>query len=124
VLPGTLTGSLSYRAGLTGAKQVKLILQGGGGGSVRGPGSGSATRIERCIARLLLEAGEIDAETRPATATNSANMRMAVFIFGNLVERRLRGNPLLFGANRTLENVYMSIIFNKIDSNLWRWLLT
>jgi hypothetical protein len=76
------------------------------------------------MAVVLPADGEIDAETRPETATNRANMRIAVFIFGNLAKWMWRGNFLSFRANRTPVNEYKSIIFNKIASNGEHWLLT
>jgi hypothetical protein len=76
------------------------------------------------MAVVLPADGEIDAETRPETATNRANMRIAVFIFGNLAKWMWRGNFLSFRANRTLVNAYKSNILNKIDSNSEYLLLT
>jgi len=40
---------------------------------------------------------EKDAETSPATATKRAKMRMAVFIFGNLISSDVKGNFSLSG---------------------------
>jgi hypothetical protein len=39
---------------------------------------------------------EKDAEIRPVKATNNAKMRMAAFIFGNLIYSNVKGNFLTF----------------------------
>jgi hypothetical protein len=64
--------------------QVPSDEQGGGAGRPRGPGSFAA--IEACFDSGCEVAGAKEAAARPAMATSRANMRIAEFIFSNLVD--------------------------------------
>jgi len=66
------------------------MVQGGGAGSMIGPGP-LADTVTGAEAALVL-AGAKDAEARPAIATNRAKKRMADFIFGNLSNVEIKGN--------------------------------
>ena len=59
-------------------------MQGGGAGRSSGPGP--LSEIETLRGRGCVVAGAMEAAARPAMATNRANRRMAVVIFGNLME--------------------------------------
>ena len=64
--------------------QVPSDQQGGGPGRSSGPGPLALAvmwRVKGCVV-----AGAKEAEAKPAMATSRANMRMAVVIFGNLME--------------------------------------
>jgi hypothetical protein len=105
--------SLDYRNEAPGGGHTPTDWQG------RGPGNESssprgATSIERCVTRVLLLAGAIDAEAKPATATNRAKMRIAVFIFGNLLGLTSGEIDLPTAENRTpLQRTkpYVSILY-------------
>jgi len=76
---------LSYREAVLGATHVLVDWHGRGPGR-RIVGTGSLAVIEERLDSTCVLAGAIDAEARPAKATNRAKKRMATFIFGNLVD--------------------------------------
>jgi hypothetical protein len=65
-------------------KQVPSDWQGRGPGRSRGPGP--LSDIEAFPEGVCVAAGAKEAAAKPAIATSRANMRMAVVIFGNLME--------------------------------------
>jgi hypothetical protein len=82
VLSSALCSAPTYLFDGVETTQVSVAEHGVGHGSI-GPGSLTATDIWG--GRACDGSAEKDAETRPVKATNSAKMRMAVFIFGNLM---------------------------------------
>jgi hypothetical protein len=82
VLSSALCSAPTYLFDGVETKQVLVAEHGGGHGSI-GPGSLTATDIwggRACDGGM-----EMDAEIIPVKATNNAKMRIAVFIFGNLI---------------------------------------
>jgi hypothetical protein len=63
--------------------QVPSEEQGGGAGR---SGPGPLAAIEACVDSGCEVAGANEAAARPAMATSRANMRIAEFIFGNLID--------------------------------------
>ena len=59
---------------------------------------------------------EKDAETRPVKATNSAKMRTAAFIFGNLMNYNVKGNLFHFPEESYLYCLNKSIFFIDITN--------
>ena len=59
------------------------VLPPGQGNGISGPGS--LTAKDMWCGKARDGGAEKDAEIRPAKATSNAKMRMAVFIFGNLI---------------------------------------
>ena len=75
--------------------QLPFDWQGNGAGSpivVPGPGAAAAREVSAFVV-----AGANDAEANPAIATNSANRRIAAFIFGNLIGLGIGGDESLLG---------------------------
>jgi hypothetical protein len=72
-----------------GAKQVPFDWQGRGPGRLSWPGPLAV--IERWVEIDCVEPDENDAEARPTKATTNPKMRMASFIFGNLMSMGSEG---------------------------------
>lgn len=83
VLFSARTLMLVYRVVEGEMRQESFGVQGIGPGSDSGPGPLAAMDI--CVRGARDGGAEKDAEMRPAKATNKAKMRMAAFIFGNLM---------------------------------------
>ena len=64
--------------------QVPSDEQGGGAGRSRGPGP--LSDMEACLDSGCVAAGAKEAAAKPAMATSRANMRIAEFIFSNLMD--------------------------------------
>lgn len=96
----SLSQHRAYCADENDAKQVPSDVHGRGAG-IPMVGPGPVAVIEACVEIAFVAAGEKDAETRPAKATNRANMRMATFIFGNLMEFNLERSFPPFKRNTT-----------------------
>ena len=82
MLSSALCTAPTYRFDGEETTQVPVAEHGGGHGSI---GPGSLTATDMWSGRARDGGAEKDAETRPVKATNSAKTRMAVFIFGNLM---------------------------------------
>ncbi len=101
-----------YRLEGEETRQVSGPFGHGGPGSHSGPGSLAA--IDMWAGRARDGGAEKDAETRPAKATNRAKMRMAAFIFSNLMNYNVKGNRFPFPEKAYLFCFNKSIFFKYI----------
>ncbi len=108
-----LCNAPSYRFDGEETRQLSVKAHGGGYGSI-GPGSLTATGM--WAGRARDGGAEKDAETRPVKATNSAKMRIAAFIFGNLMNYNVKGNRSHFPAESYLDFINKSIFFIDITN--------
>ncbi len=81
---------LVHCADVEDAKHVLSNWQGTGPGRLI-VGPGPLAVIETCVETAFVVAGTNEAEASPAKAMNRAKMRMATFIFSNLMDSNLKG---------------------------------
>jgi hypothetical protein len=86
-------------------------VQGGGAGRLRGPGPFAT--IGTCLDSGCEVAGAKEAAARPAIATSRANMRIAEFIFSNLMDSIQKKNLLFLSTNRIARDT-ISLAFSLV----------